>query len=85
MANVEERNFSKAEMKLFATKYEAFQAAQKLVDEFVVFLREQHEIPEGEEGWQIGQNGFFRMDKEIPPASAATVDVPPGKIKREND
>jgi hypothetical protein len=71
MATVEERSFTKAEMKMFAQKYDAFQAAQKVVDEFVIFLREQHEIPEGEEGWQIGQNGFFRMDKvtaENPPS-----------------
>lgn len=65
---VEERIFTKAESKMFAAKYEVFQTAQKAVDEVVVFLREQYGIAEDEQGWQIGQNGFFRMKDDAPPA-----------------
>jgi len=59
MANMDERIFSKAESDLFASRYEIYQAAQKSLEEIVDFLRKQHGI-EGE-GWQVGQNGFFRM------------------------
>jgi hypothetical protein len=62
MANMDERLFSKAEGELFLARYEVFQAAQKQLEEIVDFLRKQHAI-EGE-GWQVGQNGFFRMKEE---------------------
>jgi hypothetical protein len=76
---MEERIFTKAEMKVFAAKYETFQQAQRVVEEFVDFLKEQHEA-EGE-GWQIGQNGFFRMQEE---PSQTIIDVPQGGSASEN-
>jgi hypothetical protein len=64
MANMDERIFSKAEGELFLSRYEVFQAAQKALEEIVEFLRKQHAI-EGT-GWQVGQNGFFKMKEEAP-------------------
>ena len=63
MANLEEKQFTKAEMKMFSKKYEIFLEAQKAVDETVNFLKEQHEIPADDTDWQIGQNGFFKLQK----------------------
>jgi hypothetical protein len=76
---LEERAFTKAEMKLFAAKYEIFQEAQRVVEEFVTFLKEQHECEEP--GWQIGQNGFFRSIQE---PSETTIDVPPSTSANAN-
>jgi len=72
MAGMEERTFSEAELELFAAKYEVFQKAQADVEEVVTFLKKQHKIV-GEEGWQIGQSGFFKMKEEVPAANDGAI------------
>ena len=76
---MEERTFTKAEIKFFSAKYEIFQAAQRAVDEIVVMLREQYGIAEDEQGWQIGQNGFFKMKDDAPSVMGENAPPPNGE------
>lgn len=75
MASVEEKIFTKAEQKLFSAKYEVFQKVQQELEEVATFLKEQHGV-EGE-GWQIGQNGFFRMPSDAPIGTQEMDILPP--------
>lgn len=80
MAKVEEKVFTKAEMKAFTRKYETFLEAQKQVDDFVNFLKEQYDIVD-QPDWQIGQNGFFKLQPVGDPVKvedpAALTPTPP--------
>lgn len=82
MANLEEKPFTKAELKMFTRKYETFLEAQKEVDEVVGFLKEQHEIPTDDPDWQIGQNGFFKLQKVAADQTTSTP-PPPDEVKKE--
>lgn len=59
---IEERNFTAAEMELFNGKYAVYQKAANEVNELLAFLKKQHDIADGE-GWQLGQRGFVRPVK----------------------
>jgi hypothetical protein len=61
--HVEEKNFTEAEFKIFKRKFDAYQEAADKVNEFMAFLREQHGV-EGEQGWQLGEKGFYRAIPE---------------------
>lgn len=77
---IEERNFTAAEMELFNGKYAVYQKAANEVNELLAFLKKQHGIRDGE-GWQLGQRGFVRPVKAVPSVTEKPKRSRPARLK----
>jgi len=60
------REFSKAELAHLREKANAANAAVAEYNKFLAFLREQHEIAEGDESWQLTDRGFAQRAVPVP-------------------
>jgi hypothetical protein len=58
---VERKDFTKAEFKRLRDLASVAQHAMNEYNGFIVFLREQYEIEDGDRAWQLGEKGFVRQ------------------------
>jgi hypothetical protein len=57
-ASIERKDFTKAEFKRLRDLASVAQHAMNEYNGFIVFLREQYEIEDGDQAWQLGEKGF---------------------------
>jgi hypothetical protein len=56
--SIERKDFTRAEFKRLRDLASVAQHAMNEYNGFIVFLREQYEIEDGDQAWQLGEKGF---------------------------